>query len=58
VQSTKTRSSADKFQCGLLVRETGIVNIGWIWTDNLRPLLVELCRLVGYRFDDFGLDRS
>jgi hypothetical protein len=28
------------------------VNLGWIWTDNLRPLLVELGLLVGYRFDD------
>jgi hypothetical protein len=28
------------------------VNIGWIWTDNLRPLLVELGLLAGYRFDD------
>jgi hypothetical protein len=28
------------------------VHIGWIWTDNLRPLLVELGLLAGYRFDD------
>ncbi len=26
--------------------------VGWIWTDNLRPLLVELGLLVSYRFDD------
>jgi len=28
------------------------VNIGWICKDNLRPLLGELGRLVGYRFED------
>jgi hypothetical protein len=28
------------------------MDLGWVWTDNLRPLLVELARLVGYRFDE------
>jgi hypothetical protein len=28
------------------------VGLGWIWTDNLRPLLTEIGLLVRYRFDD------
>ena len=28
------------------------MNLGWIWTGNLRPFLVELGRLIGYGFDD------
>jgi hypothetical protein len=28
------------------------MNLGWIWADNLRPLLVELALLTGYRFGD------
>lgn len=28
------------------------MDLGWIWTDNLRPLVAELAQLVGYRFDD------
>jgi hypothetical protein len=28
------------------------VNLGWNWTGNLRPFLVELGRLIGYGFDD------
>ena len=28
------------------------MNLGWIWADNLRPLLVELSLLAGYRFGD------
>ena len=28
------------------------MNLGWIWTGNLRPFLVELGRLTGYGFDD------
>jgi len=28
------------------------VDQGWIWTENLRPFLVELGRLTGYGFDD------
>jgi hypothetical protein len=28
------------------------MNLGWIWADNLPPLLVELALLAGYRFDD------
>jgi hypothetical protein len=35
-----------------VVRQAGDVNLGWIWTDNLRPLLMELALLVGYQFDD------
>jgi len=35
------------------VRTTGSgVDLGWIWTGNLRPFLVELGRLTGYGFDD------
>lgn len=36
-----------------LARQAGIMNLGWIWADNLRPLLVELSLLAGYRFGDF-----
>ena len=32
--------------------EDGLVDLGWIWTDNLRPLLVEIGQAVGYRFDE------
>lgn len=28
------------------------MDLGWIWTANLRPVLVELCILTGCRFDD------
>ena len=28
------------------------MNVGWIWADNLRPLLTELALLAGYRFGD------
>ena len=28
------------------------MSLGWIWTDNLRPLLTEIGLLVEYRFDD------
>jgi hypothetical protein len=28
------------------------MDLGWIWTDNLRPLLVELAILADYHFDD------
>ena len=28
------------------------MNLGWIWTGNLRPFLVELGRLTGHGFDD------
>lgn len=28
------------------------MDLGWIWTDNLRPLFAELAQLVGYQFDD------
>lgn len=35
-----------------MMRQAGLVDLGWIWTDNLRPLLVELSLLVGYGFDD------
>lgn len=28
------------------------MGLGWIWTDNLRPLLTEIGLLVGYRFED------
>ena len=35
------------------MRTTGSgVDLGWIWTGNLRPFLVELGRLTGYGFDD------
>ena len=34
------------------MRQAGLVNLGWIRTDNLRPLLAELSPLVGYGFDD------
>jgi hypothetical protein len=29
-----------------------MMDLGWIWTDNLLPLLLELAQLAGYRFDD------
>ena len=29
-----------------------MMDLGWIWTDNLLPLLLELAQLTGYRFDD------
>jgi hypothetical protein len=35
-----------------MMRQAGLMDLGWIWTDNLRPLLVELSLLVGYGFDD------
>lgn len=28
------------------------MDTGWVWADNLRPLLVELGLLAGYQFDD------
>lgn len=28
------------------------MDLGWIWAVNLRPLLMGLCILAGYRFDD------
>jgi hypothetical protein len=28
------------------------VNLGWIWTSNLLPFVVELGRLAGYGFDE------
>ena len=28
------------------------MNLGWNWTGNPRPFLVELGRLIGYGFDD------
>ena len=28
------------------------MNLGWNWTGNLRPFLVDLGRLIGYGFDD------
>jgi hypothetical protein len=28
------------------------MQLGWIWTDNLRPLLTEIALLAGYRFGD------
>ena len=28
------------------------MDLGWIWTDNLRPVLVELAILAGCHFDD------
>jgi hypothetical protein len=28
------------------------VDLGWIWTGNLRPLAAELARLTGYQFSD------
>lgn len=28
------------------------MDLGWIWTDNLRPLVAELAQLVGYQCDD------
>jgi hypothetical protein len=30
----------------------GIVDLGWIWTDNLRPLFTELALLENYQFSD------
>jgi hypothetical protein len=30
----------------------GLVDLGWIWTDNLRALFAELALLAGYQFDD------
>ncbi len=35
-----------------MVGQAGDMNLGWIWTDNLRPLLMELAVLSGYQFDD------
>ena len=32
--------------------EDSLVDLGWIWTDNLRPLLVEIGLLADYRFDE------
>jgi hypothetical protein len=32
--------------------QAGYMDLGWIWTDNLRPLLVELATLAGCHFDD------
>lgn len=32
--------------------QTGRVNLGWLWTENLRPLLEILSSLVSYGFDD------
>lgn len=28
------------------------MHLGWIWTDNLRPLVFEIALLAGYEFDD------
>jgi hypothetical protein len=28
------------------------VQLGWIWTDNLRPVLEQASLLLGYSFDD------
>ena len=28
------------------------MNVGWIWTDNLRPFLEALSGEIGYAFDD------
>src|SRR5260370_13132536 len=30
----------------------GLVDLGWIWTGNLRPLAAELALLTGYQFSD------
>jgi hypothetical protein len=30
----------------------GTMHLGWIWTDNLRPMVFEIALLVGYEFDD------
>ena len=35
-----------------MLLQDGSVDLGWIWTDNLRPLIAELAQLVGYQFDD------
>jgi hypothetical protein len=29
-----------------------LVDLGWIWTGNLRPLTAELALLTGYQFSD------
>jgi hypothetical protein len=34
------------------VSENGRVDFGWIWTDNLRPLLVEIGLLASYPFEE------
>jgi hypothetical protein len=39
------RGSAD-------LSQDGLVDLGWIWTGNLRPLLIEIGLLASYRFDE------